>query len=520
MSIKSLLSKIWSEWWWLIVLCAIKLIVQLAVADNYGFHRDEYLYLAQGRHLAWGYMENPPLLGLVSWFILLFGKGILWIKFFPALVGAISMILIAIMTRDLGGKRWAQFLACFAFLLVPAYLRTHHMLQPVFLNQFMWLLLTFSVIKLVKSDGDRWWYVIGVIIGVGLLTKYSLVFPVIGLAVGLVLTPERKWLGKKEPYLAALIALLIFLPNLLWQYNHNWPVLNHMDELRRTQLVNVEPVSFIVFQFMMPWMASLLWVPGLFGLLAGKLKRFQIIAFMYLVVIIILLVSSGKPYYSLGIYPALIAAGAVWWEQTISGRTAWKYALPAIIGFFSIGIIPYGIPILPVDKMMSYGLWMKDNFGLEGPLMWEDGESRALPQDYADMYGWEEAVANAADVYHKLTPEQQAQCNFWGGSYGHAGSIMHFAEKYGLPGDLEVLSFNGSFALWAPDEIDFEHQISIDDRFNDESTVFRTVEFIDSTSNPYARDPGYIFWKTGFKVDRDSTWSAIIEEYKYRWSRK
>jgi len=506
------------NWWWLIGLIVIKLALQIIAAGQYGFHRDEYLYLAEAEHLSWGYMEVPPMIAFLGAFIRFFGDGIYWIKLFPALFGASILILIAMMVRDMGGKRWAQGVACIAFIIVPAFLRTHHLFQPVFLNQFMWVLLSYFIIRLIKTENAKYWYIIGIVLGIGMLTKYSIVFPIIGFAGGLLLTKERKWLGQKEPYIAALIALLIFMPNLLWQYNHNFPIVTHMEDLRATQLVHVEPLSFITGQFLMLFAASLLWLPGLIALFGKRMKNFRLIAWVYLILLGVLLITSGKGYYTLGIYPVLIAAGAVWWEGIIVRKQWLRIGLPAVIVISSLGTIPYGIPVLPVDKMVSYCKWMSDNMGLSSMLVWEDGIMRSLPQDYADMYGWEEMVSNVSKFYHSLTPEEQAKCNLWGGGYGHAGAMLFYADKYDLPKD--VTSFNASFVFWAKDEAVFDRQIMVDDRYYLDSSYFGNVELIDSTHNIYARDPGYIYYRTEPLVDIPSAYRDLVKENQARWSRK
>lgn len=167
---------------------------------------------------------------------------------------------------------------------------------------------------------------------------------------------------------------------------------------------------------------------------------------------------------------------------------------------------------------MSYCSWMSENMGLSGPLVWEDGVERPLPQDYADMYGWEEMVSNVAKLYHSLTPEERAKCNLWGGSYAHVGAMLFYAEKYDLPAD--VTSFNGSFVLWAKKEADFDRQIMVDDRYYLDSSYFGNVRLVDSTRNIYARDPGYIYYRTEPLVDIPSAYQNLVRENQARWSRK
>ncbi len=504
-------------WPWVISIALVRLIAHILVADQYGFHRDEYLYLAQTEHLAWGFIEVPPALAVCGAFMRLFGDGIIWIKFFPAMIGAVMVILMAKMTSDLGGGRWAQIFAASAFAVVPTFLRTQHLFQPVALNQFMWTLMIFFVIRLISTQNKNYWYAIGATIGVGMLTKYSIVFPVTGLVLGLALTPSRHWLRMKEPWLAAALALLIFWPNLVWQYNHNWPVINHMRELNETQLVNVQPGFFIGMQFLMLLTASLLWVPGVVALFSQKFLRFRSIGWMFVVTFAIILILSGKPYYTLGVYPVVIASGAIWWESILANRRGWRIALTAYVIIGALPIVPYGIPIFPIEQMESYCSWMSDNFGLNAPLMWEDGIQRPIPQDYADMFGWEECVANLSDYYHMLPKNIREDCNIWGGSYGHAGALLYYAEEYELPRD--ITSFNGSFALWAKDEAEFSCQLIVDDNLNLSSSYFANSELIDSNSNRFARDPGYVIFRSEPIVDVPSTWRQLVVDQKSQWQR-
>ncbi|MDX1409130.1 MAG: glycosyltransferase family 39 protein, partial [Saprospiraceae bacterium] len=340
------------NWGWLAGLIVVKLVLQLLAAGQYGFHRDEFLYLVQGHHPAWGYMEVPPMIAWLAAFIQFFGEGIVWIKLFPALAGSVSLILIALMTRDLGGARWAQIVACLGFLFVPAYLRTHHLFQPVFLNQLFWLLSIFFLIRIYKTGDTRYWYMFGVAIGLGILTKYSILFLGIAMLAGILFTRERRWLARPHPYYAMLLAILIASPNILWQYFHNVPVLAHMEELRATQLVHVEPVGFVTSQLLMLFGASLLWFPGLAAFLGGaSFRPFRALGWTYLVLLALLLLLSGKAYYMLGIYPPLIAAGAVWWERRAVRLRGVKTALPVIVVVLNLFALPYGLPILPVDTM-------------------------------------------------------------------------------------------------------------------------------------------------------------------------
>ena len=497
-------------WKGLLALASLKLLVHLYAHNIYGLHRDEYLYVAEGEHLSWGYMEVPPMIAILAkTATTLFGNTTFAVRFFPMLIGAISVFLVGMLARQLGGKKMAQLVAAGAFLFSPAYLGSNNLFQPVSFNQFCWLLSAYWVVKIIRSGEAKYWYFLGVTAGLGFLTKYSIVFFLLALASAFLLTPERRLLRSKHPYLAVGLALLIASPNLYWQHSYNWPVIGHMDELARTQLVYMTPADFIFPQFLFHWSGSLVWLAGLWGLFRfPQLKSFRILAWAYLLLLLLLLALSGKAYYTLGTYSILMAAGGVVWEQWLKQR-AWLL-LPVIL-LLNAPIIPYGLPLMSLEKMQRYCAYMAENFGISGPLRWEDGQTRSIPQDFADMHGWQELPEKVARLYHSLPPEMKAKTLVYGGGYGHAGVVNFHRDKYDLP---ECYSFNSSFRMWVPEDLSFEHQIQLDDNWQDSSPYFEEVRFIDSIDHPLARDPGYLFFKTGATEDLRPVWREIVIELK------
>lgn len=492
----------------LVALLAMKLILHLAaILSGYGLHRDEFLYLAEGHHPLWGYMEGPPVIGWVAGITQFIFGGTLWAAKLPVLlVGLLSIWLILEVVREFGGERRAQFLAGAGWLLSPVYLGTNHLFQPVSFNQFCWLLIGLAWVRVVNHRRAKDWYVLGVVTGVGLMTKYSVVFYLAALLAGILLTPQRQLLTSKYCWRAVGIALLMWLPNLWWQFRNDFPVVAHMRELAETQLVNMSAADFLLPQFIFHALSILIWLPGLIFLLrAEKLKPYRALAFAYLLLIVLLLALSGKAYYTFGAYAVLFAAGGCLWAEKLKAKS-WWLALPLLLNFF---LIPFGLPVLSVETMQDYGVYMRDNYGLDVGLRWEDGSVRDLSQDYADMHGWEEMVAKVAEFYHQLTPEEQAKCMIEGGHYGEAGALNFYRKKYGLP---EAVSFDASFLLWVPRHISFDRQIIVDDTPQGASDYFENVVLIDSTATPFARETSYIYYRTAPKVDVEAAWTRIVGE--------
>jgi len=203
----------------------------------------------------------------------------------------------------------------------------------------------------------------------------------------------------------------------------------------------------------------------------------------------------------------LMAAGGLALEQFFKDKKPFlKYALLVLILIPNLFILPMGLPVLSIEKMKNYSASLS-NFGFEN--RWEDGKIYDLPQDYADMFGWEEMAQIVAEVYHGLSPEEKKNCNIYGGGYSHAGVLNYYREKYDLP---ETMSFSSSYILWVPDSIHFERQIMVDDVFQTSSSWFNNMVLVDSIQNPNAREPGYVYFRDNPKINVDSIWSVMVKE--------
>ncbi len=490
----------------------VKLLAHFLTNSNYGLHRDEYLYLDLGRHLGWGFMEVPPVIAVLAAGINAFGAEVWVVRLAPTLAGTILIFLVGWQVQKLKGSEWAQGLACLGFLLAPAYLRGNTLFQPVTFNQFMWFISCLLFVELVRTQNSRIWYGIGVAAGIGILTKYSIALLYLGLGIGLLLSAHRIWFRKPYPYFALGLALLIAAPNLWWQVDHNLPIVAHMKELTRTQLVNVEPLGFTIAQFLMLFSGAVIAISGLIYLFVKKeVRPYHFIGVAALATIGIIGSLSGKPYYTLGIYPMLMVFGGMALDQWIRS-VSWKWAMSIVLIVSSLVILPYSLLILPLDQMRAYCAYMKDTFGLSMPLRWEDGRYYEIPQDYADMFGWDEMAKKVISFYEALPESEKEGLVIQGGSYGHAGAINYFGRDFGLP---EAYSFNGSYRIWVPEEIpNFQRHILVDDRKHYSSNHFNSMTLVDSVANPFARDPGYIYYRTQPKVDLPSTWRTIVQEEK------
>lgn len=389
----------------------------------YGFHRDEFLYLAMGRHLRLWTMDFPPFIAIVARTTLeTIGGSLLAVRLMPALAHALLVLLAARIARRLGGGTFAQVTAGLAVAACPLFMRAGGLFQPVVFDQLWW---TLALIALLRIAAPRDWLLLGVVLGVGLLTKYSIAFVGVGITAAVLLTPLRRWLLTPWPWLAFLLAVAIGSPSIVGQLRLDFPVVGQMGDLQESQLERIGPITFLLgnLEFLGPLV--LLALAGIAELFRGKRTEGERAAgWAVITTFVLLMVLQGKAYYVGPIYPMLFAAGAVWLDDR---ARVMRWAMAVLVIAFGIVTLPFGVPVLPPQQMAGYaaavGLGTETN----------KGERIELPQDYADMLGWEEQAAETARVYAALSPAEQDQVAIVGTNYGRAGAHDHLATPLGLP---------------------------------------------------------------------------------------
>jgi len=472
-------------------LAIVKFIVPYLLQNAlYQPHRDEFLYLAEGHHLAWGYLEIPPVLSVFAWLTHYLGDTMFWVKFWPDLFGTLTFILAAKAVQKIGGGAVATFLVFLPFVF-GAYLRLFFLFQPNTPEVFFWTLIAYAVLRYIQTKKSKFLYLLGVAIGLGMLSKYSVGFFAVSILLGLLLTRQRRIFSDEHLYYAGGIALLIFLPTFLWEYNHHFPVLVHMKELTRTQLQYVSPVSFLIDQLIMNLPCVFIWIAGLYyTAFTFEGRKYRSFAWSYVLVIILLLVLHGKNYYSLGIYPILFAFGACHLEAFCRYRSrSWRWAFFAIPVITGTLILPIALPVSTPVRLARYYQLM--HFDKSGALKWEDLKDHPLPQDFADMLGWEEMARKAAEAYHTMSDSEQARTFVFCDNYGEAGALNYYGPRYHLP---EAHSDNGTFLFWLPKHIQLDNVLLVTDDTAEMSHPF-VKDFASATvmgriTDPYAREKG------------------------------
>lgn len=464
----------------------LAVLLQLLTPNVLGFHRDELLYISMAEHPAAGYYSIPPFTGLMAWLsVKAFGFTLFATKFLPAVTGGILVYLIARMVRELKGDAYAQILSVVSFVATVLFVRVYSLFQPVPFDLFFWTLLILILLRFINTRNPQLMIFFGIVTGIGILNKYNIIFLVIPVLIALALSKYRKIYASKYFWIAVIITLLIALPNIVWQYLHGFPVIGHMAELRSSQLVNMNPATFLAEQLLMVMPATLIVIPGLIWLLTSRqMKEYRILGWTCIGVLALFILLQGKSYYSAGIYPFLAAAGGTFIAVKLKNIYL-RILLLGVMVYSGYMTFPMAKPVYPPERLEVYFNGMASAMGNDAVRRDEDNNYNKLPQDFSDMLGWNELTAITAETWKKCDPKSTIiYCE----NYGQAGAITVLSKKYGLP---HPVSFSESFLYWSPKS--FENEITTFIYINDElgedvKALFGKIEVAGSITNPYARE--------------------------------
>ncbi|WBL41681.1 glycosyltransferase family 39 protein [Algoriphagus halophytocola] len=490
----------------------LKLVLQYLLIDSgYDLHRDEYLHLDQAHHLAWGYISVPPVTSWFSYLIYLLGNTGFWVKFFPALFGALTILLVWKSIEKLGGNLYACSLAATA-LTFSALARLNLLFQPNSFDILAWTFIFYTLLRHIQTGKVSWLYWMGVGFGFGFLNKYTVLFLAFGVLLGLMLTPERKIFKNPHLYAGLGLGFLIALPNIIWQVVNDYPVIWHMKMLSKYQLVNVSRVDFLAEQV-------LFFLGSIFILIAAFLsffsyspfKKYRFLFFTLISTLVTFAIFRAKAYYAISLYPIFFAFGSIYLAHLL--ELGWKrylkpftYLTPIV---FFLLILPLVFPIKPPKKL-------KEIYASNADLdltRWEDGEVHDIPQDFADMLGWKE-LAEKVDLAYSKSPETDHTliiCD----NYGQAGAINFYTKIKGL----RAVTMNADYVNWISLDQPIKHVILVreasDQVSEREISLFEKSAHIGSISDSNAREFGTnIHLLVGAKSDINSILASEIEEKK------
>lgn len=423
------------------IACLIKLTLHLIADAHSGFQGDEFLHIETGHHLAFGYMEFPPVIACFAALQNLSGSTSVFVHHFFTHLAALGIfILAALLVLRLGGNTRALVLTLLCLLAAPAFTRTNQLFQPVVFIQFFWVLSFFQLVRFTQNPSPRRLLYLYLALAAAVLTKYDSAFLIIGLVPLLFFKNTRQVILAPKSLGYAGLAFLLILPNLIWQIQHDFPVLQHMHALYATQLDELSAGKTFkdIFIHMNPLVAPV-YLTGIGCALAAVWKKPEKPALLANVIAVsMLILAKGKAYYFFPALICLLVIGSVWIEQAFLQKKKWAlYPIISLLILSGSALLPYGMPLLKLDHFIAY--------------MHIEEENGRYPVDFQEFYSkelWQRTLQTIADVYHQLPETDQADCRIWGKHYKQAGAVNLYREAYGLP---EAFSYHGSFYTWAPD---------------------------------------------------------------------
>ncbi len=509
--------------YWIVALLFVlyKLILHLLTNTNYELHRDEMLYFNMADYLSSGYATVPPVTGFMAYIVKsIFGYSVFGIRFFPALFGSATVFILAKIIRELGGGIPSLVIASLAYIFSPGFLLLDSLFTPNFIEHFIWLLITYLLIRMITQNKPVLWILIGVLTGIGFLTKYSILFFVVSFVIAILPTRHNKLFLSRYFLFALVVAFLIFLPNILWQYNHGWPVVTHMSDLKRTQLDIYSNADFFLDIFSLTSGFTLLWVGGLLSLIFLKKERqSRYLGAGSFLLILFFLISGGKAYYIMAIIPFLFAIGGLMIEKYLK---AWLLIpvslLYAVTLLYSLVSLPFALPVLPFNKLNTYRE-KTENFIIYPFYRWEDGKVHNISQAFTDMTGWNELAGKVAEAYNMLPQKDREKCMiFLEENYGDAGAIHFYGKKYGLP---EPVTFQESYVFWAPDTIPDGPVIYVHFKPGGFEELYYNIKDVGVVEDIYFRETGLkVFLCTSPKENVPEVYRKHALEKKKLFTRK
>ncbi len=483
----------------LIGLCAAKLLLHLFTSvRHYGYFRDELYYLDMARHLDWGYVDAPPLIAVYAKIALWMGGSLAALRILPALAGTALVAISIFIARELGGGRYAQFLAGLAVLLCPAMLWADSLLTMNAFEPLFWMGCILMVARILRTGDSRLWLGFGVLAGLGLENKHSTLIFGFAVTVALLITQQRREFLKPWIWIAGGIALALFLPNLIWQVQHRFPTIEDLRNVQREgKNVVLGPLAFVKEQiFDVGPILFPVWLTGLIWFL--REQRWRVLGFTFVIFFVVMELEHAKNYYLFPAYPFLLAGGAVVIERCLALRANWaRAAVAAVIVVASMPLVPLVTWMLSPEQYIAYG----ERIGVKLSKA-EVAHAGPLPQPIGDQFGWPEMARQVADIYHSLPPAERVQTGIWAGNYGEAGVINLFGPQYGLP---RAYSRHQTHWYWGPPPMRYNNLIVVQwglDDVRDNCNSWQTFDHFERFGMAEENTPIYLCREVKFDIQK------------------
>jgi len=493
----------------LFTLCALKFVLHLFTSvRHYGYFRDELYYLDLARHLDWGYVDCAPLVAVYARIALLLGGSLAVLRILAALAGTALVALSILIARELGGGRYAQFLAGLAVLVCPGILLMDSLMTMNAFEPLFWMAAILVLARLLRTGNSRLWIWFGLLIGLGIENKHSTVFFGLSVAVALLVTKDRREFLRSWFWIGFAIILALAAPNLIWQIRHHFPTLEDLGNVARThknvilsplaflkeQIVDIHPILFPI------WLSGVLWLLWQ--------RRWRVLGLTFVVFFSVMELIHAKNYYLFPIYPLVLAAGAAALVRWLTPRSAassgilatWtRIAIVVILVTATVPFIPFSTWMLSPERFLAY----EKNIGFT-PSKAEVNHAGPLPQPMGDQFGWPEMARQVAEIYNSLPPDERAKTGILAGNYGEAGAIDMFGPAYGLP---RAISLHQNHWYWGPPAQHYDNFITLQSSLDDVKEYCTSYQAYEHT-NPYgmAEENTPIYLCRGAKFELAKVW--------------
>lgn len=466
-----------SEWLIILPFALAKLLIHVLTASNFGFHKDEFFYLYLGNYPDVGYFSSQPMTGLLSMVTQdLFGNSSLIMRTIPAIFGALSVVVIGRIVKLINGGNVALSFSLLAYLVSPVFLRTNVLFTPDFLDQFFWLLSTLLMVRLLKTRNTQNWILLSLVMGAGMLTKWSIALLLGGFVVGLLLTKERILLWTKDVPIALGTGLLIISPSILWHYDHHFPYWQQYDSMRIVDSSGPGFLWYFYTQIFTNLPGVLLWVGGLFYAFTSHQQNYlRTIGFSFVIIIVSGLLLLSHPFYLAGIYPVMLAIGSKFLESWLVDKSSLlRTRMYIFIVAIGLPLIPLAIPLFQEGGLKKYGKYLK-GAEIHFPFKWQDNEMHAIPQFFGKMQGWEILGDRLTHYWYTLPEEERENTVIIVEDHKIASCVDYFARKNDLP---LPICFRDNFILHNPDKVKAENIIYIGNHPSDWLMYFETQDIL------------------------------------------
>ena len=471
-------------WPALLTLSVSALALHLLFYKGYGFFRDEMYFIACSHRLAWGYPDHPPGAPFVAWLSeRVFGSSVFAIRAIPSLFSAIQVLFAGLTAAAMGGGRYAQVLTCICVLAAPQYFVSY--LNTDIFVKVGWAVCAYIGVRVLAGGSPRLWMLFGFFAGLALYGKDSMMFFLFSFTLGILLSSQRRLLVDKRFWFGLAVAIVMLLPNLIWEKLHSWPTLELLRNIdHSTKNIVLSPWGYFASNSRFLSLASFpIWFAGiLWCLFAIRAKSFRAFGWMWIIAFATFVFLKGKSYYLAPIYPVLFAAGSVAVAsmlERLGQRANWsKHAIAGVILTGAMLRWPFAVAMLPTKEYIEYSSFM----GAQ-PARFENVALDKLPQMYADQFGWPEMTAKVGQIYNSLSPSDKAKCGIYAHNYGEAAALEYYGPKYGLP---RVISPHNSFWLWGPGPYTGECLIEVGNSRKNLDLLFGSVVQMGETYHEYA----------------------------------